>query len=90
MAGYGVVPISIAFTLFVNLLEILIAFIQAYIFTILSALFIGMAMAEHPHEEHDKAHTHKMAEAGHGAAPAIIGDGTDAASARAPAPVPAG
>lgn len=94
VVGYGVVPISIAFTLFVNLLEILIAFIQAYIFTILSALFIGMAMAEHAHEEHDEAHTHEGAEAGHGAAPAIIGDGTDAmaeaASAQAPVPVPAG
>ena len=55
LAGYGVVPVSIAFTLFVNLLEILIAFIQAYIFTFLSALFIGMAIAEHPHPEHSHA-----------------------------------
>jgi len=49
--GYGVVPISLGFTLFVMFLEILIAFIQAYIFTILSALFIGMAMASHSHSE---------------------------------------
>ncbi len=49
--GYGVVPVSLAFTLFVMCLEILIAFIQAYIFTILSALFIGMAVAEHSHSE---------------------------------------
>ena len=49
--GYGVVPISLAFTLFVMCLEILIAFIQAYIFTILSALFIGMAIADHSHSE---------------------------------------
>ncbi len=49
--GYGVVPISLGFTLFVMCLEILIAFIQAYIFTILSALFIGMAIAEHSHSE---------------------------------------
>ncbi len=55
LAGYGVAPVSIAFTLFVNLLEILIAFIQAYIFTFLSALFIGMAIAEHPHPEHSHA-----------------------------------
>lgn len=41
-------PVSIAFALFINLLEILIAFIQAYIFTMLSALFIGMSM----HPEH--------------------------------------
>ncbi len=37
-------PISIGLALFINLMEILIAFIQAYIFTVLSALFIGMAM----------------------------------------------
>ena len=49
--GYGVVPVSLGFTLFVMCLEILIAFIQAYIFTILSALFIGMAIAEHSHSE---------------------------------------
>ena len=51
VVGYGVVPISLGFTLFVMFLEILIAFIQAYIFTILSALFIGMAMASHSHSE---------------------------------------
>lgn len=51
VAGYGVVPISLGFTLFVACLELLIAFIQAYIFTILSALFIGMAIAEHSHGE---------------------------------------
>lgn len=41
-------PVSVGFALFINTLEILIAFIQAYIFTVLSALFIGMAM----HPEH--------------------------------------
>ena len=41
-------PISIAFSLFIYLLEILVALIQAYIFTILSALFTGMAV----HQEH--------------------------------------
>lgn len=46
--SYFVSPVSIGFTLFIELLEILIAFIQAYIFTMLTALFIGMAM----HPEH--------------------------------------
>ena len=41
-------PFSIGMALFIALLEILVAFIQAYIFTILSSLFIGMAM----HPEH--------------------------------------
>ncbi len=41
-------PFAVGFAVFINLLEILVAFIQAYIFTILSSLFIGMAM----HPEH--------------------------------------
>ena len=45
---YFVAPVSIAFALFIYLLEILVALIQAYIFTMLSALFIGMAV----HQEH--------------------------------------
>lgn len=50
--GIGVIPISMGMALFVNMLEILVAFIQAYIFTMLSALYIGMAKEEHHHEEH--------------------------------------
>ncbi len=48
-AGYVVSPISVAFSIFIYLLELLVAFIQAYIFTMLSALFIGMAVEEHAH-----------------------------------------
>lgn len=41
-------PVSVGFALFINLLELLVALLQAYIFTILSALFIGMAaVGEH-------------------------------------------
>lgn len=43
-----VAPVSVGFTLFIELLEILVALIQAYIFTMLTALFIGMAK----HREH--------------------------------------
>ncbi len=46
--GYGATPVSIGFALFIYLLEILVALLQAYIFTMLSALFIGMAV----HQEH--------------------------------------
>ncbi len=49
--GYGVAVVSVAFSLFIALLEVLVALIQAYIFTVLSALFIGMAIEEHAHEE---------------------------------------
>jgi F-type H+-transporting ATPase subunit a len=44
--GVIAVPVSVAFTLFVMLLEILVAFLQAYIFTVLTANFIGLAV--HP------------------------------------------
>jgi ATP synthase subunit 6 len=36
--------------LFMDLIELLVAFLQAYIFTLLSALFIGLAMPEHHHD----------------------------------------
>jgi F-type H+-transporting ATPase subunit a len=42
-----VVPIAVGFTLFILMLELLVAFIQAYIFTMLTSLFIGMSV--HPH-----------------------------------------
>ena len=47
VAGIGVAPVSIAFGIFMFLLEILVAFIQAYVFTLLSALYFGMAIEEH-------------------------------------------
>lgn len=57
VAGYGIAPVSVAFGLFVNLLEILVAFIQAYIFTLLSALFIGFAAhSDHAEEGHEAHH----------------------------------
>jgi len=46
-AGYGVSIVSVAFTFFMSLLELLVAFIQAYVFTLLSAIYIGMATQEH-------------------------------------------
>jgi len=51
VAAAGTVVISIGFTVFILLLKLLVAFIQAYVFTILSALFIGMAVEEHHHDE---------------------------------------
>jgi F-type H+-transporting ATPase subunit a len=45
----AVAPVSIAFVLFMDCIELLVAFLQAYIFTLLSSLFISMAM---PEEEH--------------------------------------
>jgi F-type H+-transporting ATPase subunit a len=45
--------IAVPFTAFMNILEILVAFLQAFIFTLLSALYIGSAIEEHHHaDEH--------------------------------------
>ena len=41
---------SMVMVLFMNCIELLVAFLQAYIFTLLSALFIGLAMPEHHHD----------------------------------------
>lgn len=40
-------PVSIAFVLFMSVLELLVAALQAYVFTLLAALFIGQAVEEH-------------------------------------------
>ena len=40
-------PAFFGFTIFISIIELLVAFLQAYIFTLLSALYIGMAVEEH-------------------------------------------
>jgi F-type H+-transporting ATPase subunit a len=49
----AVVPVVTAFTLFIYGLELLVAFIQAYVFTILTAVFVGLTLA---HGEHSVEH----------------------------------
>ena len=43
--------VSVLFTVFINLVEVLVAYIQAYVFVLLSAVFIGLARVE-PHHAH--------------------------------------
>lgn len=45
--GFAVAPLTLLFEIFMSLLELLVAFIQAYVFTFLSALYFGMAVEEH-------------------------------------------
>lgn len=52
VAGWGFSPVSVAFTVFIYLIEILVAFIQAFIFTNLTAVFIGQSREG----AHDDAH----------------------------------
>jgi F-type H+-transporting ATPase subunit a len=47
--------IGMLFTAFMNLIELLVAFLQAFIFSILTASYIGAAVEEH-HHEHEEAH----------------------------------
>lgn len=47
VAGYGISPVSIAFSVFILMLDVLVSFIQAYVFTLLSALYFGMATSDH-------------------------------------------
>lgn len=42
--GFGASPISIAFTVFIYFIELLVAFLQAFIFAVLTAVFIGQAI----------------------------------------------
>ena len=53
-AGWGFAPFSIGFTVFIYFIEVLVAFLQAFIFTILTAVFIGQAF-EGGHDAHDDA-----------------------------------
>jgi|AntRauTorckE5430_2_1112549.scaffolds.fasta_scaffold04181_2 F-type H+-transporting ATPase subunit a len=54
-AAGGVV--GVAFTLFINCIELLVAFVQPFIFAILAASYIGAAVEEHEHEhEGEKSH----------------------------------
>jgi F-type H+-transporting ATPase subunit a len=47
--GYGISIVSLSFLIFMTILELLVAFIQAYVFTFLSALYFGMATIEEHH-----------------------------------------
>ena len=49
--GAGVTVVSIFMSVFISLLECLVAYIQAFVFTMLTALYIGMAVEEPHHTE---------------------------------------
>ncbi len=42
-------PVTVLFGLFMNMIELLVAFIQAFVFTLLSAIYFGLAVEEHEH-----------------------------------------
>lgn len=50
--------IAVPFAVFIGMIELLVAFLQAFIFTMLAAMYIGMATEEHHHESHEGAAHH--------------------------------
>ncbi len=51
------VAVSVPFAIFIYLLELFVAFLQAFVFTMLSALFIGLATAHSDDDSHEAAAT---------------------------------
>jgi F-type H+-transporting ATPase subunit a len=45
----AIAPAAVGLTLFIYVIKVLVAFLQAYIFALLTALFIGQAVEEHDH-----------------------------------------
>lgn len=56
-AAYGASVLSVAFGIFMNVMELLVAFLQAYVFTLLTAIYFGQAVEEHHHHD-DHGHAH--------------------------------
>lgn len=44
--------LSVPLTLFMMSIELIVAFVQAFVFTILTASYIGAAIEEHHHDDH--------------------------------------
>lgn len=61
VAGAGFTPVSVAFSIFMYLIELLVSFIQAFIFTMLTAVFIGQSIEPSTHKHHDDEHAHAAA-----------------------------
>jgi F-type H+-transporting ATPase subunit a len=51
IGGFATSPFAMAFTIFINCLELLVAALQAYVFTLLTSIYLGTAVAE-PHHDH--------------------------------------
>ena len=56
VAGGATTVISVLFSIFMLLIDVLVSFIQAYVFTMLSTIFISLAQVE---EEHHAEEAHK-------------------------------
>ena len=50
--SYSIGILSTIMVTLINVIELLVATIQAYVFTLFSAMYIGSAVAEHHHDDH--------------------------------------
>lgn len=50
--SFVLAPVISGFILFMNFIELLVAFLQAFIFTLLSSMYIGSAIEDHSHADH--------------------------------------
>lgn len=57
LVGSFVAPVSVLFSVFIYLLELLVAFLQAYIFSMLTSVFVGLALGDHATDDHH-SHAH--------------------------------
>ncbi len=53
-----VTPVSVSFSVFIYLLELLVAFLQAYIFAMLTSVFVGLALGDHVNDDHHHGDAH--------------------------------
>jgi F-type H+-transporting ATPase subunit a len=58
VAGWLTSPVAVGFTVFIYMIEVLVAFLQAFIFTNLTAVFIGAAFEGEHHNDHAEAAHH--------------------------------
>ena len=59
VAGGATTVVSLIFSIFMLLIDVLVSFIQAYVFTMLSTIFIGLAQ-EQEHEKEEAADKHNI------------------------------
>ena len=71
-AGGGATVISLLFSVFMLLIDVLVSFIQAYVFTMLSTIFISLAQEKGHEDEHHLEHEHDHSSLGS----AIMADST--------------
>lgn len=56
--SWAIAPVPILFALSINMLEIFVAVLQAYVFVMLTSLFMGLGMQTEGHSEEHQEHAH--------------------------------